>query len=124
MESELVFDEGIIGVPRARRFQLLEQDASPIRVLRCLDIEGFALPVVDPWLADPEYRPQLDRHLRSLGCDPGHDVLVLAVALVENGGAYANLRAPIVLDIDRRVGTQVILDDMSLSLRAPVNMND
>ena len=45
---EMFFEEGIMGVPRARRFELLEQDGSPVHVLRCLDISGFALPVVDP----------------------------------------------------------------------------
>ena len=44
------FPEGVIGVPRARRFQVLERPGSPIRVLKCLDIEGFNLPVVDPRL--------------------------------------------------------------------------
>lgn len=122
--SELIFDEGIIGVPRARRFRLLEEEGSPIRLLSSLDIKGFVLPVVDPWLADADYRPRLERHVRSLGCASGGDVLVLAVALVEGGRAFANLRAPLLLDIDRRAGAQVILDDMTLPLRAPVKMND
>jgi flagellar assembly factor FliW len=121
--AELIFEEGIIGVPRARRFELMEQENSPVRLLRCLDIKGFALPVVDPLLADPDYRPDLHRTLKALGCERAEDVLVMAVACLEPDGAYANLRAPIVLHVGRRSGAQVILDDMKLPLRALVKMN-
>ncbi len=117
--GEILFEEGIIGVPRARRFLLLEREGSPIRVLRCLDIEGFALPVADPRLADsgyaPDFGPQLLEHLSLEAGDP---VVVLAVTTLEPGGPVANLRAPIVINVARRRAAQVILEGDTYPLRA------
>jgi flagellar assembly factor FliW len=117
--SEILFSEGIIGVSRARRFQLLEREESPIRVLRCLDIEGFALPVVDPRLVDPDYRPAIStRVTEALGLDAADLLLLLAVTTLEPEGPVANLRAPLVINVERRLGAQVILDDRRQPLRA------
>lgn len=120
-DSVLTFPEGIIGVPRARRFQLLERAGSPVRVLRCLDIEGFALPVVEARRADPDYRPAIPAHVASgLGLDPDGSVLVLAITVLDPEGPRANLRAPVLVDPKTLRAVQVILDDRSLPLRAPV----
>lgn len=118
--SEILFAEGIIGVPRARRFQLLERKNSPIRVLRCLDIEGFALPVADPRLADPHYLPDLARATSAVLLEQDDPLIVLAVATLDPDGAKVNLRAPLLINARRRIAAQVILDDRSLPLRAPV----
>jgi flagellar assembly factor FliW len=119
-QSEITFDEGIIGVPRARRFELLANAESSVHLLRCLDIPDFALPVVDPRRARPDYRPDLGRVFEALGLDDGEPVLVLAVTTIEADGPMANLRAPIVINPSKRLGMQLILDDRSMPLRAPV----
>jgi len=120
-DTEIRFEEGIIGVPRARRFELLERQDSPIRVLRCLDIEGFALPVIDPRLADTTYQPVLGPHVQeALLLEAGEPVLLLAVTTLEPTGPVANLRAPLVINVRRRIAKQVILDDRAYPLRAPV----
>ena len=122
--GELVFEEGIIGVPRARRFVLMERPGSPVRILRSLDIEGFALPVVDPVLVDPEYRPRLgERILDAVRLDRDCPVLLLAIAALEPEGAMVNLRAPLVINVRDRIATQVILDDRTYSLRAPLRVD-
>ena len=113
--SEILFEEGLIGVPRARRFELLERDGSPVRLLRCLDIPHFALPVVDPALADPQYRPEIGNRLEGiLEIEEGDPVLVLAVAAVDSSGPLANLRAPVVINARSRRAVR------SYPLRAPV----
>ncbi len=119
--SILWFEEGIVGVPRARRFQLLERAGSAVRLLRCLDIEGFALPVVEPARADPDYRPRLGRRVReALGAEGNEPLVILVVTVLGPEGPRANLRAPIVIHPRTRRGVQVILEDPSLPLDAPV----
>lgn len=120
-DSVIVFEEGILGVPRARRFQLLERPDSDLRVLRCLDVDNFSLPVVDPRLAAGDYEPRLNpRVARALGLEADDPVLLLAVTTIEPDRAVANLRAPIVINVKRRRATQVILDDRSYPVRAPL----
>lgn len=119
--AEIVFPEGIIGVPRAKRFLLLEQPDSPVRYLSSLDIKGFSLPVVDPFLAEPDYAPRLGARVgEALQAGDSDAVLMLAIANVEDGGTVANLRAPLLINVSRQRGVQVILDDARHSLRAPV----
>jgi len=119
--AEIFFAEGIIGVPRARRFHLLERAGSPVRLLRCLDITGFTLPVVDPCLADPDYHPELgSRVVDALEVQEGQPLLFLAITNLTDNGALANLRAPLVINAARRLGAQVILDKPQYGLQAPV----
>ena len=121
--SEIHFAEGVIGVPRARRFQLLERPDSPVRILRCLDIEGFALPVIDPYAADPDYRPRFHpRVFQALGIESDDPVLVLAITSLEEDGGTANLRAPLVINPVRRRGAQVILDGDDYPVRVRVSV--
>jgi flagellar assembly factor FliW len=121
--AEILFEEGIIGVPRARRFELLEREGSPIRVLRCLDLEGFALPVVDPRIADTKYQPVLGPRVQeALLLEAGEPILLLAVTTLEPAGPVANLRAPLVVNVKRRLAKQVILDDRAYPLRAPLQV--
>jgi flagellar assembly factor FliW len=119
--ATICFEEGIIGVPRARRFHLLEREGSAVRVLRCLDIDGFALPVTDPRLADRDYRPELGPRIQeALELSDGDPVLFLAVTTLEPEGPVANLRAPLVVNVRCQRAVQVILDDKAYPLRAPV----
>ena len=123
-DSVIHFEEGIIGVPRARRFLLLEQPGSPVRVLRCLDLEGLNLPVVDPRLADPSYEPKLGpRVTDALELREGDAALLLAVTSLEQSGATANLKAPVVVNVRQRRAAQIILDNPTYSLRTPVTVD-
>ena len=120
-DSIICFEEGVIGVPRARRFELLDRPGSSIRILRCLDIEGFCLPVVDPLLADPEYHPAIgSRVAETLELQADEPALLLAVTSLEPDGPVANLRAPVIVNVRRRVAAQVILEDRRYPLRARV----
>jgi len=121
--SEITFAEGIIGVPRARRFQLLERPGSAVRYLRCLDIEGFNLPVVDPYLIDEGYTPAINGRVgRVLGIERGDPLLFLAIAALGDDSAQVNLRAPLVINANSRLGAQVILEDERYGLKVPFTM--
>ncbi len=121
VDTQIAFDEGIIGVPRARRFELLIEEGSPVYLLRCLDIPGFNLPVVDPRLADPTFAPDMIPRLAAvLQIEPESELLMLAVTTLEPEGPVANLRAPLIINVTRRIGAQVILEDRTLPLRAKV----
>ena len=77
--TEISFEEGIIGVPRARRFQLLGRDGSEVLLLRSLDIPGFSLPVVDPRHADPGFTLRTYAHLMPNAEDRARSVVDAAL---------------------------------------------
>ena len=118
---EIVFAEGLIGIPRARRFRLLSRENSEVRILECLDIANFRLPVVDPYLADPKYRPDVSqRVMEALGFHEEDPILYLAITVVNDDGSFANLRAPLVINTSNCAGMQVILDHPDYNVQAPL----
>ena len=120
---EIRFEEGMIGVPGARRFEVLSRPDYPVLILRCLDIAGLSFHVTNPVLADPGYSPPLDRRVEeAIGLREGDPCLLLAVTILEGESAVANLRAPLVLNVRTCRATQMILEDRSYPLRAPVRL--
>ena len=90
-----------------------------------LDIDGFNLPVVDPTLADRGYAPKLSRRvLRALQLEADDSVLLLAVTTRRPDGDLVNLRAPLVVNVQRRLALQVILDDRAYPIDAPLRQPD
>ena len=118
---DLLLDEGIIGLSRARRFRIVEQPGSDISWLRCLDLDEVELPVLDAVIADEDYRPQLNPRVRTaLDITDERTVRLLVIANFEAGGMTVNLRAPLVINVATGVGAQVILENKELPLRARV----
>lgn len=121
--QELAFDDGIPGFPRSRRFRLTQTGPDrAFQLLESLDEPGVSLLVVEPWLLFPDYEPDLpDADCEALGlADPGQAAVLCAVTV--DGAAreaWANLRAPFVINVATHHGRQVVLD-ADLPLRAPM----
>jgi len=119
-KTDLLIEEGIIGLSRARRFQIVETPGSDIRWLRCLDLDEVELPVVDAAIVD-DYRPALNPRVKTaLGIEDERSVRLFVIANFASGGVTVNLRAPLVVNTATGVGAQVILEDKQLPLRAGV----
>lgn len=83
---------------------------------------ALAFLTIVPWTAYPDYDIEIDPD--EVDHAEADDICVLNVVTVrrEHGGLQmtTNLAAPIVIDTARRIGRQVILDDPSLALQAPL----
>ncbi len=107
------FPDGLPGFEQLRDFLIVSrEECAPFVFLASLDEPGVALPLV-PWrLVGVEHVAGID----AAG--------VVAWAVVSIGhdtrDSVANLRAPVVIDLDARLGRQVILADERLPLAAPV----
>ena len=105
------FPEGLPGFEQCRRFMVLASDAiAPLQCLHAVDGPPASFLAIDPRLVLPRYRRQLATHdVARLGAQ--HDTALLWLALVtvdEQGHAYANLRAPVVINPERMIGFQVM----------------
>ena len=121
---ELVFDRGLIGCPAWRRFVLEPDAAGPtIMQLRCLDEEGVALYVADPFTILPEYEFEVGEEDSSALelTDPG-DALVLVVLTVRDDPASvtANLLGPLVVNVRTGRGRQLVLAESGYTVRHPI----
>jgi flagellar assembly factor FliW len=115
----------VAGFPEHRRFVLAELDPSSLlRALRSLDDPGLRFLVLPPGPFFPDYTPEIgDDWAERLELTGSEDALVLV--LVTPGATAAdatvNLMAPVVINVRTRRAAQIVLDDTSLPLRAPLH---
>jgi flagellar assembly factor FliW len=112
------------GFPAARHFALVQLDDDGVLCeLRSLDDPSLRFLVMSPVPFFPDYAPEVgDDVVEDLQITSVDDVIVL---LVVNAGeslstTTANLMAPVVVNTATMRASQVILDDPSLSLAAPL----
>ncbi|MEK7423107.1 MAG: flagellar assembly protein FliW [Actinomycetota bacterium] len=133
VDEDEAFDlkAGIPGFPEMRHVVLLDAGAVPgeggaepgqaMFWLQDLDDGDLAFLCIVPWVAFPDYDFEIDQ--RSLGISDDSDLRVLTIVTArhEDGAARmtTNLRAPLVIDTNRRQLQQVILSDSRWPIRAP-----
>ncbi|WP_370250515.1 flagellar assembly protein FliW [Nocardioides sp.] len=112
------------GFPEARRFALVQlDDAGVLCALRSLDDPDLRFLVVPPQHFFPDYTPEVsDDVVAELGIDSEHEVLLLVIltAGATLTDTTANLLAPVVVNTRTREAAQVILDDATFPVAAPL----
>lgn len=115
----LVFSEGLVGLPDARRFVLLDspRPESPFRLLVCVDQPELGFVVCDPSSLWAGYAADLPRPPAVEG-----EVAALAIVTVPSDprGMTANLMAPLVIDCVTRRGWQIVIDSGRYSTQHPL----
>lgn len=124
-EQDIVaFHEGLFGFPNLKRFVLVrEAEIEPFIWLLGVDEPYCALPVMDPRPTFPDFRPRPDpASIERLGLDSIEQALILVVVLVPKDGTAitANLLAPIVVNPELMIGTQMILSDSRHRAKEPL----
>ncbi len=123
-EDVLTLPAGLLGFEGATRFLLIDDEGiAPFRWLQSLDQGELAFAVIDPLLFRSDYRvPVAPELLTGIGFQPGHDVLVLAIAMLSRDPRHitANLAGPIVVDAQTMTGVQTVLDTRRFEARAVV----
>ncbi|MCE9548050.1 MAG: flagellar assembly protein FliW [Planctomycetia bacterium] len=114
-QDTVLFPAGLPGLEDCRQWVLLVEpegdarDANPVAWLQSTQYPEVALPLVSPRRFVPDYfltagREQLER----LGLQTWQEADVLAVISRGEQGLILNLKAPLVFNRQRRLGSQVI----------------
>jgi flagellar assembly factor FliW len=116
LERVFTLDPGLVGFPASHRFVLLDsRPGSPFKWMLCVDEPELAFAVVDPSDFVPGYVAPLDDAVRVLGCARDDVALFVLVTIPERPTEiFLNLLAPIVVDLQRRAGRQLVLEDPTL----------
>lgn len=124
-EEEIInFKKGIPGFEHLRKFSLVSRpDTEPIKWLVSLEDPDVALPVVDPWIIVEDYSLTLEEEALADLDHPQRDrVLVLAVMDLHSENITINLLSPLVINLDKAIGVQLILDNTPYTTRHPVKV--
>lgn len=103
---------GLLGFERIKRYALLQNpQEAPFRWLQVLDDPNLAFLVLSPFLALPDYEPDVaNEDVEFLEASSPEDVLLFSiVTLRPNGSATINLKGPIAINRLSLKGKQVVL---------------
>jgi len=114
MRDIVLFPSGLIGYEDSRHWVVLgdaENDA--VAWLQCVAGPDLAMPVVSPRRFVPEYQLRVGQsQLEPLQLSEVDEAFVLSImSKSEDGNLTLNLKAPIIVNLDRRLGRQVITTD-------------
>jgi flagellar assembly factor FliW len=108
-----LFPAGLIGMEALRDWALLPDLENPsVAWLQSASRGDRALPLISPRAFFPDYRVQVTRReLNALHLKPGAEIYVLTTIASHGGKVSTNLRAPLVINLNRRLGCQVVTDN-------------
>lgn len=113
----LLFPNGLVAFEDCRHWVLLaDADNSLVGWLQSASRADVAIPVVSPRRFKTDYQIRINKtqlaplHLRAV-----HEAYVLTIVGRNERGLTLNLKAPLVVNLDRRLGRQVVaIDDQPL----------
>jgi flagellar assembly factor FliW len=127
VDDILVFPHGLIALEECRHWVLLaDAENASLAWLQCVTQPEMSLPVVSPRRFAPEYQVRVTRgQLAPLELSQFDQAYVLAVVSRGDEELTLNLKAPLIVNLGRRIGRQVITTDeqpiaFELRTRGPV----
>ncbi len=128
-ESRVITMKGcILGFDHLHRYTLLIPDKkTPLCWLQSLEDGAVAFVVIDPHMIKTDYLPEIDNvHREFLGISREEDICLLSIVTIrhEPFGVTANLRAPLVINMEQRLGCQVVLEDADYPVRYDISSRE
>ena len=126
-EDLILFPEGILGFNDLRNFVLLEDPSDEIFAwLQSCENPGIAFPVLEPELFATNYTVSLtksDLEALSLKEDNGYRSFTIVTIPQDPTKMTANLKAPLVINVSKKLGRQCVLQDNKLAICEPIFTN-
>jgi flagellar assembly factor FliW len=109
----LFFRQGLLGFEDCRLWVLLaDGDNKAVAWLQSMQHSDIALPVVSPRRFVADYQVRLETaDVENLQLTSAEQAYVLGVVSRDSDVLTMNLKAPLVINLDRRIGCQVITSD-------------
>lgn len=118
-----LFPQGLIGMESLRQWALLPDPENPaVAWLQSASRGDRSLAVISPRAFFDDYRVHITRReLACLNLQAGSEVYVLTTISGHVGRLTTNLRSPLLLNLSRRLGCQVITaDDQPIQRPVPL----
>ena len=124
-ESKLIFfSDGLPGLEEYTQFVILQMAENyPIFWMQSIENPAICLPVIDSFLAVPEYTFNIsDEDVTELEVSGPAELYFLSILVIpeEMEGMTINLAAPIIINIESGQAKQILLNGGEYSVRHPV----
>ncbi len=120
------FPEGLPGFEASRKFALIghDQNESPFFWLQSVDQPECCFVVTDPFMVYNGYGVDMDdEDVNLLKITDSKSVLTLAIVVIPEDikEARVNLKAPVIINVEQKLGKQVIQKNDQLPIRYYLN---
>jgi flagellar assembly factor FliW len=121
-ETDLLeLPQGLIGFPELKRYVLLDHDKeSPFKWLQSLDDGAIAFVLINPLLFKPDYTVEVtEAEVSDLELKAEEDAVISVIITIPTNpqNMTANLKAPLVFNLQNRRGKQLVLSNSSYTTR-------
>lgn len=120
----LIFQDGILGFEESRKFILLDiPENDSFRILQDVEREAVCFVVADPWSFEPGYDIEIpDEELLKVNIRKKEQLAVMSIVTLSGEFAQStfNLLAPLVLNMDSKLGRQVVLNNGTYTTKHPL----
>jgi flagellar assembly factor FliW len=128
-EEEIIyFPEGVPGFEDSKKYALIgnESNEAVFFWLQSIDTPDLCFVVTDPFMIYDRYAVDVeDEEVEVLGITDSKKVLTLTIVIIpENiNELRVNLKAPILINVEKKLGKQIILKNDNLPIRYYLNKN-
>lgn len=121
-EEEIInFPEGILGFEETRKYIVLKmEEGNPLMWLQSLEESALAFVMIRPFEFNPAYTIDLsDKDNEMLKLEKPEDCDVFAIVVIPENPAdmTANLQGPVVINVSKKIGKQVISNNPKHKIR-------
>lgn len=120
-EDLIELPSGLIGFPELKRYVLLDHDKdSPFKWLQSLDDGAIAFVLINPLLFKPEYTVEVtEAEVSDLELKNEDDAVISVIITIPTNpqNMTANLKAPLVFNLQNRKGKQLVLSNSAYTTR-------
>ncbi|VYU41973.1 flagellar assembly protein FliW [Clostridium tertium] len=128
-ENEIItFEKGIPGFPNLKKYIIREAlEDSPFSIIQSVEDKDIGFVIISPFVVKEDYEIKLSKEIiNNLNIQNEEDVLLYSLVTlsekVEN--ITANLKAPLVININDKKGEQYILDKEEYEIKTKVFINE
>ncbi len=123
-EEVIHFPQGLLGFEKKKHYILVEREEYyPFVWMISVDDPMTSFIVVNPLIFHPEYNPNISkRELNELQIDHPQSLLMYVIVTLNRDPLQttANLCGPILINVEKKIGKQLVLLDDSYSTKHPI----
>lgn len=123
-DQVVTLTEGMLGFSECGRYVLLDDEiGDPFLWMQSLDIPSLAFVVIDPAVILPSYHFSVKKEqIKGLDTEDINDLQVHVIVTMASNilDVTVNLQGPLVVNKEKRIGTQIVLNDPNFSTRHPL----
>ena len=115
------FKEGLLGFENLNKFFVVDPgDSTLILWLQSIEDASIAFPIIEPKIFKPDYIAKLlPADMSSIELETMSSARIYSILTIPSDitAMSANLKAPIVINNDKRIAKQIVLQENKLSVR-------